>query len=555
MSRFGVMLFKVCILFCIVILTACSPTKVEDNAPPLSNQQQEYLKHFEVALKSTSEGDFITYNMVQQFYALRSSQPCWTTSLYPNKSAEELVLMLENAMAYGLDTTHYVPTLLRTLMLELNDTTSSKKRFDLATQFDLEATNACFLFMSHLKQGTYSKNDTAFYLWRPEALEINLPQALSDAIDADNFKAQLLAVQPNITQYHLIQQGLEKYLQEATLSDVKYSIPNPKEDSVKCYRKAKQVLVEYGFVPDSLASVDTIFTAALKNFQRLNGLSADGKIGKNTRKALQLSNYERYQQAVVNLQRLRWEEDSLSGDYLYVSIPTYQLKIIENDSVKRIHKVMVGAPWTKTPTFSSEVSYFITYPFWHVPYSIATKEILPALQKDSNYLSKKNYTVLDRNRKPVDAASVNWSEVGTGNFKYKFRQGRGRSNSLGIVKIIFPNEHNVYLHDTPSKYLFKREVRAYSHGCMRLQDPLDLAAYLLERQNTEFTADSLDTLIVHRRNKRFDLEHKLPIHIRYITCDVDSSANIVFFQDIYKQDAELKSAMFMREEQEESTTD
>ena len=204
----------------------------------------------------------------------------------------------------------------------------------------------------------------------------------------------------------------------------------------------------------------------------------------------------------------------------------------------------MGKIKNKTPEVYSKLSYLVAYPYWHVPKSISVNEILIKAQKDSSYIKRNSYEVFTNQRERVDTESINWEEINRDNFNFYIRQKGGSSNALGLVKFIFANKYSIYLHDTPTKYHFQRELRAYSHGCVRVQDALDVAKHILEYDNNQFTIDSINSYVSKRREKKMMLEKKLPIYIQYITCETDQNNRIIFYHDIYNKDKDLIKIMF-----------
>jgi len=189
------------------------------------------------------------------------------------------------------------------------------------------------------------------------------------------------------------------------------------------------------------------------------------------------------------------------------------------------------------------MTYLIVNPFWHIPNSISSKEILPKLRNDSTHASKKGYRILDKNRKVVDPKTINWNNVTQSSFNYRISQVRSGGTALGKVKFIFQNKHSIYFHDTPSKRLFKNDIRAYSHGCVRVQDPLDLAAYILHKQDSLMTLDSVLNLAKTGAQKRFDIDAEIKVNIAYHSAEGTPEGRIRLYRDIYRKESDLKKAI------------
>jgi murein L,D-transpeptidase YcbB/YkuD len=251
----------------------------------------------------------------------------------------------------------------------------------------------------------------------------------------------------------------------------------------------------------------------------------------------------RFEQAALNLERWRWEPALAGPEYVLINIPAYELQVVAHDSVLRRHRVVVGAPQTPTPTLSSAISHFTLAPDWHVPRSIAVKEMLPHLKKDAGYLARNNYAVYDSRGRLLNAAGIKWAAVTAKSFCYTIRQSAGCENALGNIVFRFANPYSVYLHDTPLRQFFARPYRALSHGCIRLEQPLELAAYLLRREGRPVQLPSEDECARQPRPHDVRLGRALPLYIRYATCTAEHG-RLVFLPDIYGRDETLRRALF-----------
>ena len=324
-----------------------------------------------------------------------------------------------------------------------------------------------------------------------------------------------------------------------------FSIPAFKEDSAICYQAANEALHKHGFLDSTERTNDSIFIARLQEFQLLNGLKDDAVVGKWTGRALGKSNMDRFLQAALSMEKWKWKPDTLPEKYIRVNIPEFTLYFVDSNEVKRKHRVVVGAYTTQTPEFSAEMKRMVTNPFWHVPYSISSTEILYGVKKDSSYLRKKGYKIF-KNGVQQDAAQVDWSKIRQGSFPYKVRQDGGGGNSLGRLKFLFPNSNFVFIHDTPSKRLFNNDVRAYSHGCVRLDQPFDLGKAMLTADAHEVPADTLDSIIVRGQQRVLELNDPFMVYIEYYTATGDSSGNVVFHPDIYNRDIKYLENSFKK---------
>ncbi|MDZ7613861.1 MAG: L,D-transpeptidase family protein [Flavobacteriaceae bacterium] len=237
----------------------------------------------------------------------------------------------------------------------------------------------------------------------------------------------------------------------------------------------------------------------MKEFQKNHGLNPDGIVGANTAAALSRSPYEEYQSAAISLERWRWKP-VWKKDFVYVNIPSGHLWFVENNVLNSEHRVVVGSKGNSTPEVYSKLDHLVAYPFWHVPRSISVNEILVKAKKNPAYLARNNYEVIV-DSKMVDPETILWDTINDTNFRMRIRQKGGTSNALGLVKFIFNNPHAIYLHDTPSKYHFEREVRTYSHGCIRVKDALVLADKILEFDENIYTLDTINHYVEMKKQK------------------------------------------------------
>jgi murein L,D-transpeptidase YcbB/YkuD len=234
---------------------------------------------------------------------------------------------------------------------------------------------------------------------------------------------------------------------------------------------------------------------------------------------------ERIEQIEVNLDRLRWLPDDLGTRHVRVNIPAFELSVHDGDEIPLRMRVIVGSRENQTPVFSGKMEYLVFSPYWNIPSSIVTKEILPKMEENPNYLERQQIEI-----------------VRTNGDTYQLRQRPGAFNSLGLVKFIFPNRFDVYLHDTPADNLFDRLTRTLSHGCVRVEEPAELAAYVLQDQE-DWTDEQIHAAMHSRREKRVDLLTALPVHILYWTAWVDRNRQVQFRNDVYGYDAKHRALM------------
>ncbi len=281
---------------------------------------------------------------------------------------------------------------------------------------------------------------------------------------------------------------------------------------------------------------DADVAAAVKLFQERNRFTADGTIGKTTLDALNVSVASRIDQVRINLERARWVVGGLSNSFVLVNLPAFKVYVIRDGKNVWETRAQIGKQARATPAFRADVRYLVLNPDWTVPPGILV-DVLAGMRKGQNPIARKNLAILDRQGNTVDPASIDWTKASTKNFGYTLRQPPGPDNALGRVKFIFPNEHFVFLHDTPSKEGFAADQRTFSSGCIRVENPLDLASVLLERDG--WTRERVQGAIDTGESQTVLLKTPLPVLIVYWTVSVGVGGDLHFARDVYNLDASV----------------
>ncbi|HEX5168061.1 MAG TPA: L,D-transpeptidase family protein, partial [Cyclobacteriaceae bacterium] len=255
---------------------------------------------------------------------------------------------------------------------------------------------------------------------------------------------------------------------------------------------------------------------------------------------------QRIRHLCINMEQWRWEQMDFNRPYVLVNIPSFQLDVIDNDSLVFESNVVVGTPVSQTPTLDSKLVNMILYPYWNVPRDIATKELLPKIKSDSTYLLSNRYRVLDIQGREIHPDSIDWKAHHVNNFPFMIQQSEGEHNALGIVKFNFINDFNIYLHDTNAKRFFGYDKRAYSHGCIRVERALDLARFLVSRENPYASVNDYQRFLKAGKQQQVNID-PIELRIRYFTCHAGKDGVVRFFDDIYQKNASLMEALFCRE--------
>lgn len=395
----------------------------------------------------------------------------------------------------------------------------------LKTKLELMLTAQYFAFADIAWEGMDASVSKAVNWYLPRK-KVSYEEYLDSVLEgkADQLKSDKV---PVYRQYDLLRRYLIKYRELDAqnrwfLIKVQAKAYKP-GDSAVVIAQVRQRLYELGdFRGDTLDKrYDELLETAVQQFQFRHGLKDDGVLGKTTFYELNVPYKTRAKQLLVNMERSRWLPVRLSSDYLVVNIPEFKLHVYHSESLLWSCNVVVGQSVHKTVVFSGELKYVVFSPYWNVPSSIVRNEILPAMRKDGNYISRHNMEITSyRDGLP------------------NIRQKPGSRNSLGLVKFLFPNSYNIYLHDTPAKSLFDESSRAFSHGCIRISEPFKLAEFLL-RNDPLWDTEKISAAMNAGQKKYVTLKDKVPVFIAYFTAFVDRNDRINFRKDIYGRDERL----------------
>lgn len=456
----------------------------------------------------------------------------------------ELITWLSQAADDGLDPAAYPAPQLEKLM-EAVPQTNSRGRAIIELHF-----SAAFLqYASDLQVGRVlpHKVDPDFF---QEGRSIDQVGALVQVGAAPNLDRFFLAWQPQAPEYSDLRAALADYRALAMAGgwptvplgeSLKPGMTDPRVPALRA-----RLAVTDGASPQAPAGAEEVYDDALvavvKRFQARHGLDVDGVVGKGTVGALNVPVETRVQDIILSMERWRWMPPELGRNHLIVNIAGFELKRFADGRLAERMNVVVGKPYSKTPVFSDRVRYLEFNPYWNVPTGIAIKEELPKLKTNPAARQAAGFEAV-RGDTVYPLTSINWSQYGPGNFPFQLRQRPGPNNALGRVKFMFPNQFDVYLHDTPSRGLFDRAERAFSHGCIRLSRPLELAVQVLAVGAVPgWDLNRINQVVASQKRTVVNLAEPLPIHITYFTAWVDQGLPN-FRNDIYGQDAKLVAAL------------
>jgi murein L,D-transpeptidase YcbB/YkuD len=477
---------------------------------------------------------------LEAYYQTFGGELLWLAS----SRANAIISRLKDAEADGLDPNDYPSKQLATLTA----TGPSTDKRGLAI-IELYFSSAFLEYASDLKVGRFlpSKIDPNFFI---ESRTIDQLSALKDLAQTDSIDRFFDAWQPPSQRYAALRTVLAKYRALAAKGgwrtvplgeSIRPGTTDPRIPAIRARLSITDgASNEVGATETQLYG--NALVEAVKRFQARQGLDADGVIGSTTIVAMNVPIQERINSIILAMERLRWMPENLGQQYLIVNIAGFELRRVNAGKVEERMAVVVGKPYHRTPVFSDRIRFLEFNPYWNVPPDIAVNEELPVLRRNPAGLSAQGFEVV-RGNQVTDPSSVDWSSVGPGHFPYQLRQRPGPNNALGRVKFMFPNSHNVYLHDSPAHSLFERNVRAFSHGCIRLSRPLDLAEQVLRVGGVQgWTKDRINSVVASTKTTVVNLREPLPVHITYLTAWADEGA-ANFRQDIYGHDAKLLAAL------------
>ena len=491
---------------------------------------------------------------VVKFYGLSANALAWLRDGQPTAQAQAMIRLFKQASLKGLNPDDYDASRWDDRLAKLAPSNPHPADTDLA-HFDLALTVCAERYLSALRVGRVDPQHFEFGLDvgpRRYGLSEFLRYQVIEAPDVD---AEVASLEPHYEGYGRAETALATYVKLAAQGDgAPLPLPGKSVHPGDTYTGVAPLishLRQLGDLgPDAAAPADTtVYQGAavdgVKHFQKRNGLQPDGVLGKETVGELNVPLSQRVKQLQLALERYRWIPPNFPQPPIIVNLPQFKLRTMRRQPAPFLTmRVIVGKAYGhQTPIFADYMRYLIFRPYWEVPMSIQFAELIPKIRRDPNYLADHGFEVTTSSGTVVTDGVVSddiLSKLRSGSLS--IRQKPGPKNALGLVKFIFPNHYNVYLHSTPEPELFLKARRDFSHGCIRVQNPEGLAAWVL-RDKPEWTADKIHAAMNGDQTIQVNLDKPIPVLILYTTAVVEPDGEVRFFRDIYKQDSELDKAL------------
>jgi L,D-transpeptidase YcbB len=517
-----------------------NPARLVESTTEDIHHTLDFLKTHQGRLNDTVEISFT--NLIDSLYEANKFQPIWLRENRTIPEGNSFMNLIQNSRLWGLFPNDYHYGMLAFIERAFALDTNAARNAALWARKDLLLTDAFFLMAKHLKQGRIPYDSVTL---RTDTLlrDSFYVSALNQAMQSGNVSQVLHDFEPRSKGYDSLKSYIPSFLDSASFAPYTY-LPYPYTDSVSFFHLLQKRLVETGNLSDTVPPMNqSKFRSAIIRFQKKYEFKVTGFTSNSLVDRLNNTDLEKFKRIAVTLDRFKQLPDSMPMTYVWVNLPGYNLRVINDDTVVFSSKIIVGGPLTRSPVLTAEISNFITMPQWTVPFSIIFKEMLPNIIKDSNFLAKENLMVVDENDSVRDPRTINWKRLNKKNFPYQLKQREGDDNSLGVIKFNFRNKYSVYLHDTNVRWRFGNSYRAISHGCVRVKEWDKLANYLVRNDSLRIPPDTIKAYIARGEKHMFSGFHKLPLYLRYFTCE-GKNGKIVFYEDIYDEDRNLIQKYF-----------
>jgi len=533
----------------IAILAAWLIPVFAQEAQPLTDPRAEVIRsqvdEMRYAQDFSVRGErIVLVDAVATIFEDRQFAPVWAKG----PRLDHLIAALRDVELDGLHPADYHYATLEALRAELRSATGLSPADQAA--LELLATDAMALALFHLHGGKVDPVKLSTQ-WNYPARPVRTPDArelLTRALDSGRIVETFIEVRPGHPWYRRGREHLREYRRIAANGGwpvvpdgptLKVGMTDPR---VPVLRRRLEITGDLGVARITEPQLfDSALEQAVRHFQARHGMTEDGAVGAASRAAMNVPVNARIDQLRVNLERARWVLHEIKGEFVLVDVAGFDVAYFRNDEPIWTSKVVVGRPYRETPVFKSEITYVVINPTWTIPPGILAKDTLPAVKRDPGYLTRHRIRVIDRSGREVSPWTVDWSRY-RNSVPYQLVQDPGPDNSLGLVKIMFPNPYLVYLHDSPAKSLYDRDERAFSSGCIRVAKPLELTELVLNDPE-RWNAAAIQTAIATGKTRTVNLAKPVPVLILYWTAQPTPDGQIMFRNDVYGRDAPTLAAL------------
>ncbi len=544
------------ILLMMLVLMVLNVTRARaEEVDPASEAVRSLLERAEYPLPRVVDRERAALRMG---YERRGFRPFWTRDGTVSRQATDLLQVLRSADTYGLRPADYAVVRLDQQLDEL--ATHRDWAFEQRARFDVSMSAAAFRFVTHLHFGRVDPRACGFHLTQPRPA-LDAAAVLEQMAGSDRLGELLASWEPPFLHYRLLKQELTRYRELAAEPDLTKvpGFPGGSVNPGEAYSGApalRRLLLALGDLPPPASApasddnrLDPGLVAGIKHFQSRHGLDADGALGRATFTALTTPLAQRVRQIEITLERWRWLPPFETPPVL-VNIPQFTLFAFKSadDRAASILQmpVIVGQTYTdmRTPVFVADMKYVVFRPYWDVPTRIMRREMLPAIRANAAYLQRHDFEIVrgqGDDATALKATPENIRALATG--RLRLRQRPGDDNALGLIKFMLPNAHNVYLRSTPARQLFEKSRRAFSHGCIRVKDPVALAAHVLRDTPGDWTPAKIEAAMNGDKALRVNLSRPIPVIIFYATALAIEAGDVLFFEDIYGHDRKVEALL------------
>ncbi|QMU28458.1 L,D-transpeptidase family protein [Adhaeribacter radiodurans] len=546
------------ILICFLIFTQIAACKRASNKEKLSKEEQATAKTDSASIENfiRQEPKLKKYRATTMlFYRTRNYRLGWFKKDKLVPQANTFLNVISKASREGLNPEDYQIKNFSTLLQHYETAKEDSVKQQLKEKIDVTLSASYFNYASDFYRGTVNPRELDNIEWSVKRNKIKLHKALQTILRERSSRYPYYQFEPLHEDYDRLRTALQQYRTIRNqggwpkIENVKNNLHRGESSAAVPLLRKRLLTPERLQInrPDS-TRYDEELEKAVRDFQERHGLKVNGTINKETLKAMNVSLDDRIDQIIINMERWRWipKPKEMERKHIFVNIPEYTLYAKDKGKSVFNMRVIVGKVMNSTPIFSDKLEYIVFSPYWYVPFSIIENEMKPHLLADPTWLERMDMEVVQgsgKNAVPVDPSSIDWSAITKENFKYLIRQRPGPKNPLGDIKFIFPNEHEVYLHHTAAAELFNQTQRGFSHGCIRVEKPVQLAEFLLDGK-PQWTEEAIEEAMHAGTEQYENLAEKIPVYIVYFTSWVDDKGRIHFRDDIYGHDKELEKEYF-----------